>query len=234
MALPDNKGALIAEKRILTPVARATFVHLLEPQAFQGQTPKYSCGLIFDKNADLSVLRTAAEELAKGQYGQYYKNYAYKSFTKGSEIVEKRKEKNKSWEEFVDTIYMNPKTTDVPDVVTKIGGKYIRLDNPNDVYWGMYVRAVVSVFLYNTGGNKGVGFALNRVIKIREGEKLGNYHSVESDFDILGDSDVSLSPKNPIPDYETQSDMWDAESGKAGEDTGYLDTDDNDDDDIPF
>jgi hypothetical protein len=44
---------------------------------------------------------------------------------------------------------------------------------PREFYSGCYARASVRAYVYDNKGNRGVGFGLNNVQKLRDGEPLG-------------------------------------------------------------
>ena len=52
----------------------------------------------------------------------------------------------------------------------------------SEVYSGVYGRASVSFYAYNSNGNKGIACSLNNLQKIKDGEHLGGKASAESDF----------------------------------------------------
>lgn len=51
-----------------------------------------------------------------------------------------------------------------------------------EIYSGMYGKVNVSFFAYNSNGKKGIGCALNCVMKTRDGESLSNHVTVEDAF----------------------------------------------------
>ena len=63
--------------------------------------------------------------------------------------------------------------------------------DPEEVYSGCYVQAVLTLYVYNTSGNKGIGVSLNAIRKIKDGERLAGTVVSESDWDdsLLGDVD---------------------------------------------
>lgn len=52
----------------------------------------------------------------------------------------------------------------------------------SEVYSGVYGRASISFYAFNSNGNRGIACGLNNLQKIRDGEPLGGRASVESDF----------------------------------------------------
>ena len=52
----------------------------------------------------------------------------------------------------------------------------------SEVYSGVYGRASISFYAFNSTGNKGIACSLNNLQKIRDGEPLGTHSSAEDDF----------------------------------------------------
>ena len=59
----------------------------------------------------------------------------------------------------------------------------------SEVYSGVYGRASISFYAFNSSGNKGIACGLNNLQKIRDGEPLGGKASAESDFASDEDDD---------------------------------------------
>ena len=52
----------------------------------------------------------------------------------------------------------------------------------SEVYSGVYGRASVNFYAFNSNGNRGIACSLNNLQKIRDGEHLGGKSSAEDDF----------------------------------------------------
>lgn len=59
----------------------------------------------------------------------------------------------------------------------------------SEVYSGVYGRASITLYAFNSNGNKGIACGLNNLQKFRDGEPLGGRASAESDFADEGDDD---------------------------------------------
>ena len=59
----------------------------------------------------------------------------------------------------------------------------------SEVYSGVYGRASISFYAFNSNGNRGIACGLNNLQKIRDGEPLGSRASAESDFADEDDED---------------------------------------------
>ncbi len=61
----------------------------------------------------------------------------------------------------------------------------------SEVYSGVYGRASINFYAFNSNGNKGIACGLNNLQKIKDGEHLGGKMSAEDDF-ADGDEDDFL------------------------------------------
>ena len=52
----------------------------------------------------------------------------------------------------------------------------------SELYSGIYGRASISFYAFNSNGNKGIACGLNNLQKFRDGEPLGGRTSAEDDF----------------------------------------------------
>lgn len=59
----------------------------------------------------------------------------------------------------------------------------------SEVYSGVYGRASINFYAFNSNGNKGIACGLNNLQLIRPGEPLGGKASAESDFATDDDED---------------------------------------------
>ena len=81
---------------------------------------------------------------------------------------------------------MNANSNTAPGIVD--ADRQVILDH-SEVYSGVYGRASVNFYAFNSNGNKGIACSLNNLQKIRDGEHLGGKSSAEEDFAIEDDED---------------------------------------------
>ena len=67
--------------------------------------------------------------------------------------------------------------------------KILAKEARSEVYSGVYGRASITFYAFNSNGNKGIACGLNNLQKIRDGELLGGKASAASDFDTDDDDD---------------------------------------------
>ena len=59
----------------------------------------------------------------------------------------------------------------------------------SEVYSGVYGRASINFYAFNSNGNKGIACGLNNLQKIADGEPLGGKSRAEDDFATDDDDD---------------------------------------------
>lgn len=59
----------------------------------------------------------------------------------------------------------------------------------SEVYSGVYGRASINFYAFNSNGNKGIACGLNNLQKMKDGEALGGKSRAEDDFATGDDED---------------------------------------------
>lgn len=144
---------------------RASFCHLDAPNKFD----KYSLSLLVPKDdnefvAELTAARdeAAAEALTTKWGGKAPRDLAFPVIDGDQSDYE---EEHGHW-------VVRCNAVNKPPVYNAQG---VAID-PKEAYSGCYVRAQLNVYAYNwnDGTKKGISIGLNAVMKVAEGEKLGN------------------------------------------------------------
>ena len=92
-------------------------------------------------------------------------------------------------EAYADSYFVNANSSTAPGIVD--ADRQPILDH-SEVYSGVYGRASINFYAFNSNGNKGIACGLNNLQKIRDGEPLGGRSRAEDDF-ADGDEDDFLS-----------------------------------------
>ena len=74
---------------------------------------------------------------------------------------------------------------------TIIDTEFNPIDDPSEVYSGMYCKAFCNAYVFNRGVNKGIALSLEHVMKVADGERLGG--AATSVEDAFGDDEDFLS-----------------------------------------
>lgn len=174
---------------VTTGKVRLSYVHLLEPYAFDSNPDKeqYSCCILIDKKdaATLTAINKAIEAAkAQGKTSKWNNKLPPKLWNP----VRDGDEEHPDDETFVGKYFINAKSNQKPGIVDS---KLQRIIDPDEVYSGMYARVSLSFFPFATSGNSGIGAGLNNVQKIADGERIGGRSNAEDDFEEYTDEDVN-------------------------------------------
>jgi hypothetical protein len=162
-------------KKVLTPKFRVSFPYLFKPNAFQeGQEPKYSITMLFDKKADLSELKEAMNEAIADKWGSKPPKGLKKPFRKGSE---------KELEGYDDDIIFMTCSSKMK--VGLVNERRKPIISEDEFYAGCYAHATVVCYAYDNKFGKGVGFGLQNVQKLADGEPFSGRSKPEDDFEVL-------------------------------------------------
>ncbi len=89
-------------------------------------------------------------------------------------------------EAYANAYFINANATTAPGIVDADRNPIL---TRSEVYSGVYGRASISFYAFNSNGNKGIACGLNNLQKVRDGEPLGGKASAESDFATEDDED---------------------------------------------
>lgn len=174
--------------KVITDIVRFSFVHLLEPTAFEGQDPKYSVMLLIPKTDTKTLNNIKAAQKAAAELGKNkFKNGKIPAKLKTTLRDGDEEMDIEEYPEFKGMMFINVSNKNKVGMVgtqRDTDGKLKRLDDPDEIYSGMYGRASINFFAYNTAGNQGVSAGLNNIQKTRDGDRLGGGAAKpENDFD---------------------------------------------------
>ncbi len=173
--------------QVLTGKVRFSYAHVFEPKAAQnGGDPKYSVTLLLPKSDKATYGRIkAAIEAAKEAFraknpkglpanGKIAMHDGDGPMPNGGEYGP----------ECAGCYVINASSKNPPTVIDAFKNEIM---NKTELYSGCYGRAILSLYGYDTNGNKGVAFGLEAVQKLEDGEPLGGSRVSADDFDDLDD-----------------------------------------------
>jgi hypothetical protein len=94
-------------------------------------------------------------------------------------------------EAYADSYFINANSGAAPGIVDNQQEPQPIIDR-SEIYSGVYARASVNFYAFNSNGNKGIACGLNNIQKLRDGEPLGGKSRAEDDF-ATADEDDFLS-----------------------------------------
>ncbi len=165
---------------VMTPVFRVSFPNVFKPRAnFEGQKPAYSVQMLFEKDADLKVLRQAVVDAATAKWGDKSKwpKFKYPVFKDGNE---------KNLDNYKDKIVVEARTIQKPGLIDQ---KRQDIIDASEFYAGCYARATVTCYAYSHMGNNGVSFGLQNIQKVKDGEAFSGKRNAKDEFETIEDLD---------------------------------------------
>ena len=174
--------------KVVTGVnTRWSYVNAWEPKSIQGGAPKYSVSLIIPKSDTKTVakIKTAIEAAYKEGEGKLKGNSrtvpplsAIKTPLRDGDI------ERPDDAAYAGNYFLNANSGTAPGIVD---AECQPILERSEIYSGVYGRASVNFYAFNSNGNRGIACSLNNLQKIRDGEHLGGKASAEDDF--AGDDD---------------------------------------------
>lgn len=180
-------------KVITGPDTRWSYANVWEPKSINGGAPKYSVSLIIPKSDTKTVAKVKAAIEAAYHEGESKLKGNGKSVPALSVIKTPLRDGDLERPDdpaYKDSYFLNANSSTAPGIVDADCQPILQR---SEVYSGVYGRASINFYAFNTNGNRGIAVGLNNLQKIRDGEPLGGKASAESDFAGDDEDDDFLS-----------------------------------------
>ena len=172
---------------------RWSYANVWEPKSINGSTPKFSVSLIIPKTDVATVKKIKAAIEAAYHEGEAKLKGNSKSVPALSLIKTPLRDGDTERPDdpnYAGAYFVNANSATAPGIVdADCQPILIR----SEVYSGVYGRASISFYAFNSNGNRGIACGLNNLQKLRDGEPLGGRASAESDFADDDDDEDFLS-----------------------------------------
>lgn len=169
--------------KVITGVkTRWSYANVWEPKSINGGAPKYSVSLIIPKSdvKTVEALKNAIQ--AAYDEGQSKLKGSSKSVPALSSIKNPLRDgdaERPDDEAYKDSFFINANSATAPGIVDAARQPILER---SEVYSGVYGRASINLYAFNSNGNKGIACGLNNLQKISDGEPLGGKTRAEDDF----------------------------------------------------
>lgn len=176
-------------KVITGPDTRWSYANVWEPKSINGGTPKYSVSLIIPKSDTKTVAKIKAAIEAAYQEGQAKLKGNGRSVPPLSAIKTPLRDGDVERPDdpaYANAYFINANSATAPGIVDADRNPVL---TRSEVYSGVYGRASINLYAFNSNGNKGIACGLNNLQLIRPGEPLGGKASAEADFATDDDED---------------------------------------------
>ena len=169
-------------KVITGPDTRWSYVNAWEPKSINGGAPKFSVSLIIPKSDTKTVAKIKAAIEAAYQEGQAKLKGNGKTVPPLAAIKTPLRDGDVERPDdpaYANAYFINANSSTAPGIVDADRNPVL---TRSQVYSGVYGRASINLYAFNSNGNKGIACGLNNLQLIRAGEPLGGKASAESDF----------------------------------------------------
>ena len=176
-------------KVITGPNTRWSYCNVWQPKSINGGTPKYSVSLIIPKSDTVTINKIKAAIEAAYKEGEAKLKGNGRSVPALSVLKTPLRDgdaERSDDEAYANAYFVNANSATAPGIVD--ADRQPILDT-SEVYSGVYGRASINFYAFNSNGNKGIACGLNNLQKIRDGEPLGGKSSAASDFSTDADED---------------------------------------------
>lgn len=179
----------MSTKVITGPKTRWSYANVWTPKSINGSVPKYSVSLIIPKSDTKTVKKI--KEAIKEAYEEGLSKLKGNGKSAPALSILKTPLRDGDLERpddptYKDAYFVNANATMAPGIVDKDRQQII---DQSEVYSGVYGRASVTFYAFNSNGNKGIACGLNNLQKCADGEPLGGRKRAEDDFADLDDED---------------------------------------------
>lgn len=169
--------------KVITGVnTRWSYVNAWEPKSINGGTPKYSVSLIIPKSDTKTLEKIRAAIQAAYEEGQSKLKGNGRSVPALSALKTPLRDgdaERPDDEAYANSYFVNANSGTAPGIVDADRNPILER---SEVYSGVYGRASINFYAFNSNGNKGIACGLNNLQKIRDGEPLGGKSRAEDDF----------------------------------------------------
>lgn len=169
--------------KVITGVnTRWSYVNAWEPKSINGGAPKYSVSLIIPKSDTKTLEKIRAAIQAAYEEGQGKLKGNGRSVPALSALKTPLRDgdaERPDDEAYANSYFVNANSGTAPGIVDADRNPILER---SEVYSGVYGRASINFYAFNSNGNKGIACGLNNLQKIRDGEPLGGKSRAEDDF----------------------------------------------------
>lgn len=176
-------------KVITGPKTRWSYANVWDPKSINGGTPKYSVSLIIPKSDVATVKKIEAAIQAAYEEGESKLKGNSKSVPSLKVLKTPLRDGDLERPDdaaYADSYFINANSASAPGIVDADRQPILER---SEVYSGVYGRASINFYAFNSNGNKGIACGLNNLQKIADGEPLGGKSRAEDDFADEDDDD---------------------------------------------
>ena len=188
--MSNNTNKVNNPMKVITgPDTRWSYANVWEPKSINGGAAKYSVSLIIPKSDTKTIAKIEAAIKAAYDEGQVKLKGNGRSVPALTAIKTPLRDGDTERPDdsaYTNSYFINANSATAPGIVDADCNPIL---TRSEVYSGVYGRASINFYAFNSNGNKGIACGLNNLQKIRDGEPLGGKSSAASDFGTDDDED---------------------------------------------
>lgn len=169
--------------KVVTGVnTRWSYANVWEAKSINGGAPKYSVSLIIPKSDTKTIEKIKAAIQAAYEEGESKLKGNGKTVPALSVLKTPLRDgdlERPDDDAYANSYFVNANSGTAPGIVDADRQPII---DHSEVYSGVYGRASINFYAFNSNGNKGIACGLNNLQKMRDGEPLGGKTRAEDDF----------------------------------------------------
>lgn len=176
-------------KVITGPDTRWSYANVWEAKSINGGTPKFSVSLIIPKSDTRTVAKIKAAIEAAYREGEAKLKGNGRTVPPLSALKTPLRDGDTERPDdpaYANAYFINANSGTAPGIVDAACQPIMER---SEVYSGVYGRASINFYAFNSNGNKGIACGLNNLQKIRDGEPLRGKSHPEDDFSDEADDD---------------------------------------------
>lgn len=184
-----SKNYITPTKVITGLNTRWSYANVWEAKSINGGTPKFSVSLIIPKDDTVTVNKIKAAIQSAYEEGQSKLKGSGKTVPALSVLKTPLRDgdlERPDDEAYAGCYFINANSASAPGIVDADRQPVI---DRSEVYSGVYGRASINFYAFNSNGNKGIACGLNNLQKIKDGEPLGGKSRAEDYFATSDDED---------------------------------------------
>ena len=176
--------------KVITGVnTRWSYANVWDAKSINGGAPKFSVSLIIPKDDTATVNKIKAAIQSAYEEGQSKLKGNGKTVPALSILKTPLRDgdlERPDDDAYADSYFINANSATAPGIVDKACEPIL---DRSEIYSGVYARASINFYAFNSNGNRGIACGLNNLQKVRDGEPLGGKTSAEDDFATDNDDD---------------------------------------------
>lgn len=169
--------------KVITGVnTRWSYANVWDAKSINGSTPKFSVSLIIpksDKETVDKIKKAVDAAYAEGESKLKGNGKSVPSLENIKTPLRDGDVERPDDPAYEGCYFLNANSTTAPGIVDANRQPII---DRGEVYSGVYGRASINFYAFNSNGNRGIACGLNNLQKIRDGEPLGGKTRAEDDF----------------------------------------------------